>query len=172
MAIRLFDIENGIVKASEHCYTIDAFKKIMEEYPKDHNRIFAFYHYMCCLNDEENPFANTPEGEKEELILAEVGGEFSTDEDLVYKGLTLAKKMYSTPTAESYQDIKTALEKLGKWIRTTPITDGRDGNVLAILRVAEKYDEVCKSFESRYKAFKEENSRQARGGQNMAYDQL
>lgn len=171
MSIRLFDIENGIVKASEHCYTINTLKDIMIQYPKDHNKIFTYFHYMCCLNDEENPFANTPEHEKEDLILNEVGGDFSTDEDLVYKGLTLCKKMYSTPTAEAYLDIKMMLEKLGKWMRTTPITDGRDGNVLSALRVAEKYDEVCKSFESRYKAFKEENSRQARGGQNMAYDQ-
>lgn len=167
MSIRLFEIENGIVKASEHCYTIDAFKQIMKEYPKDHNKIFAFYHYMCCLNDEENPFANTPEADKEELILKEVSGDFSTDEEMIYNGLQLCKKLYSTPTAEAYLDIKIALEKLGKYMRLSPITDGRDGNVMAILRVAEKYDEVCKSFESRYRAFKEENSRQARGGQNM-----
>lgn len=171
MAIRLFDIENGIVKASEHCYTIGTFKEIMKEYPKDHNKIFTFFHYMSCLNDEENPFANTPEHEKEELVLQEVGGDFTTDQELIYKGLTLAKKLYSTPTAETYLDIKIMLEKFGKYVRNTPITEGRDGNGPFMLRLAEKYDDVCKSFESRYKAFKEENSRSARGGQNLGYDQ-
>lgn len=172
MAIRLFEIEGKTIKASEHCYTIETFRKIMEEYPKDHNKIFAFFHYMCCLNDEENPFANTPEADKEELILNEVGGEFSIDEELIHKGLDLCKKLYSTTTYETYLAIKVMLEKLGNYMKTTTLVDGREGNILSSLRVAKEYDDVCKSFESRYKAFKEENSSFARGGQNMSYDQL
>jgi hypothetical protein len=172
MSIRLFDIENGKVKASEHCYTIEILKQIMKAYPKNYTKVFTYYHYTCCLNDEDNPFANVPESDKEEIILKEIGADFSLDDELIIKGLELCKKLYSSPTYETYLSIKTMLEKFGKFMKTTPITDGKDGNILSLLRVAEKYDEVCKSFEARYKAFKEEQSSQTRGGQSLGYDQL
>lgn len=171
MAVRLFDIENGKVKATEYCYTIGTFKQIIDEYPKDYNKIFAFFHFMSSLDDSDNPFANVPEADKEELVLKEVGGQFTPEEELVYKGLELTKKMYETPTYYAYLSIKMALEKLGRYLRIMTITDGRDGNIGDILRTAEKYDNICKSFDARYKAFKEENSTISRGGQATAYDQ-
>ncbi len=171
MAIRLFDIENGIVKATEHCYTIDTFKKIIEEYPKDYTNIFAYFHYMCSLDERDNPFANVPEADKEAMILKEVGGKFTVEEDLVFKGLELTRKLYETTTYYSYLSIKIALEKLGRYLRTMNVVDGRDGNIGDILRTAEKYDNICRSFDARYKAFKEENSTQSRGGQDISYDQ-
>lgn len=171
MAIKLFDIEGGKVKATEHCYTIETFKKIIEEYPKDYTNIFAYFHYMSSLDDRDNPFANVPEADKEAMILKEVGGKFTTEEELVYKGLELTKKMYETTTYYAYLSIKIALEKLGKYMRTMTVVDGRDGNIGDILRTAEKYDNICKSFEARFKAFKEENSTTSRGGQDISYDQ-
>lgn len=171
MAIKLFDIENGKVKATEHCYTIQAFKRIIDEYPKDYTKVFAYFHYMSSLNDEDNPFANTPESDKEDMILKEVGGKFSVEDEAIFKGLEVAKKMYETPTYIAYLSIKTMLENLGKYMRTTSITDGRDGNIMSLLRTAKDYDEICRSFESRFKAFKDENSTTSRGGQAMGYDQ-
>lgn len=171
MAIKLFDIENGKVKATEYCYTIEIFKKIIEKYPKDYTKIFAYFHFMCCLDDGDNPFANVPEADKEALILKEVGGDFTVEEELVFKGLELCKKLYETPTYLTYLSIKIMLENLGSYMRNTKFTDGRDGNVLSLIKAAEKYDDICKSFEARYKAFKEENSTTARGGANISYDQ-
>lgn len=171
MAIRLFDIENGKVKATEYCYTIETFKKIIDEYPEDYNKIFAFFHFMSSLDERDNPFANVPESDKEEMILKEIGGNFSVEEELIYKGLELTKKLYETTTYFAYLSIKVALEKLGKYLRTMTVVDGRDGNIGDILRAAEKYDNICKSFEARYKAFKEENSTTSRGGQDISYDQ-
>lgn len=172
MAIKLFDIENGKIKAGADCHNIETYKQIIKEYPKDYNKIFAYFHYMSSLDDGDNPFANTPEVDKEELILKEVGGNFTTEEELVYKGLELTKKLYETSTYYAYLSIKMALEKLGRYLRTMTITDGRDGNIGDILRTAEKYDSICRSFDARYKAFKEENSTISRGNQATAYDQL
>ena len=33
--VKLFDIQNGKVIPSEHCYTLFSLKRIMEEYPED-----------------------------------------------------------------------------------------------------------------------------------------
>ncbi len=172
MAIKLFDIINGKVTATEHCHTIQAFKRIIDEYPEDHTKIFAYFHYMSSLNDEENPFANVPEVDKEGLILKQVGGKFSTDEPAVFEGLEVAKKLYETTAYITYLSIKVALENLGRYLRTTQITDGRDGNVTSIMKIAKEFEDVRRSFNAAYKAFKEEDNTTSRGGQDIGYDQI
>lgn len=171
MAIKLFDIQNNRVTPTEHCYTINALKRIMDEYPKDYLSVYAYLFYMSSMNEEDNPFANTPETDKEDIVLSEVGGDFSTDEETIYTALELTKKLYETPSYRLYKAAKVGIEKITKYIETTPITDGRDGNTMGYLKYLEKYDEVCRSFEARWKAFKEEQSILSRGGQTIGYDQ-
>lgn len=171
MAIKLFDIVNNKITPTEHCYAIQSLKRIMEEYPQDYLSIYAYLFYMSCLNDEENPFANVPESDKEELVLKEVGGNFSPDEEPIYEALQTCVKLYETTTYILFRAIKKSMENLARYLYTTPITDGRDGNIGEVIRAQEKFDTVCRSFDARYKAFKEESSSIARGGNRIAYDQ-
>lgn len=171
MGIRLFDIQNNKVTPTEHCYTIGSLKRIMEEYPNDYLSIYAYLFYMASLNEDENPFANVPEADKEDIVLKEVGGNFSPDEEAVYTALELVKKLHESTTYNAFLAIKTYLEKLNTYMRTAAITDGRDGNIMAGLKVAEKYNEIRESFNRTFKDFKEEQGRQSRGGQDIAYDQ-
>jgi len=171
MGIKLFDIQEGKITPTEHCYTIASLKRIMDEYPDDWKSIYPYLFYMTCLNDEENPFANVPEGDKEELILKEVGGEFSPDEESIYTALETCRELFKTPTYNLYMAAKVGVERVADYIKGTLIAGGRDGNEMAYLRYLKEYDEVCRSFEARYKAFKEENNRTGRGGHNIAYDQ-
>lgn len=171
MAIKLFDIQNGKITATEHCYTIKSLKRIMDEYPEDHLCIYSYLFYSCNLNEEENPFANVPEEDKEELILHEVGGDFSIDDEAITSAMTTCSKLYMTPSYNLYLSAKVGVEKAGKYIRQTIITDGRDGSSMSYLRYLKEYDLVCKTFEGRFKAFKEELSTIARGGHQIAYDQ-
>jgi hypothetical protein len=171
MAVKLFDILNGEVTPTEHCYAISSLKRIMDEYPTEYKSIYPYLFYMSCLNDEENPFANVPEADKEELILKEVGGDFSPDEEAIYNALETCRELYKTPTYNLYLAAKIGIERIAEYMKNTLIAGGRDGNEANYLRYMERYDEVCRSFESRYKAFKEEQSRTGRGGHNIAYDQ-
>lgn len=171
MSIRLFDIQNNKITPTEHCYAIVSLKDIMDNYPKDYNSIYAYLFYKSCLNEEENPFANVAEKDKEDIILQEVGGDFSTDEPLIVKALSVSQELYKTPTYKAYLGIKVMLENLADYLLCTPITDGRDGNLKDLKGLAKDYDDICRNFESRYKAFKEESSRMSRGGHDIAYDQ-
>lgn len=171
MSIRLFDIQNNKVTPTEHCYTISSLKHIMEKYPEDYLSIYAYLFYMSCLNEEENPFANIPERDKEEIILKEVGGNFSSDEKAVYEALQTCVKLYETTTYMLYKAVKTSIETLARYLQNTPVTDGRDGNIMGVMKAQEKFDQICRSFEARYKAFKEEQSSISRGGNTIAYDQ-
>lgn len=171
MGIKLFDIQNGVVTPTEHCYTISCLKRIMDEYSEDHLSIYAYLFYSSCYVEEENPFANMPEDIKEEEILKQVGGDFSPDEKAVFEALDFCKKAFSTPTQELYLSAKIGVERMSSYIRNSMISIGRDGNEMAYLKYLEKFDQVCKSFDARWKAFKDEQSSQSRGGNQIAYDQ-
>jgi hypothetical protein len=169
--IRLFDISNGKVIPSEHCYTLKFLKDIMDEHPDDHIQIYTYLFYMTCPNPDMNPFFDIPEEDKEHLILKEIDADFSLDDDKILHGLNMCKKMYETPTYRAYEGIKIFLDNMAKSMKTESLTFGRDGSAPALLRMAEKYDGVRQSFKGVYRDLMEEQQSSVRGGQNLAYDQ-
>jgi len=169
--IRLFDVLNGKVIPSEHCYTLNFLKVIMDEHPDDHLQIYAYLFYMTCPNPDMNPFFDMPEQDKEHFILKEIDADFSLDDDKISYALTMCKKMYETPTYRAYQGIKIFLDNMAKSMASEQLTFGRDGSSPALLRMAEKYDAVRQSFKGVYKDLQEEQQSTVRGGQNLAYDQ-
>lgn len=169
--IRLFDIQNGKVVPSEHCYTLKFLKDIMDEYGDEATKVYTYLFYMTCPNPDLNPFFDVPEADKEDLILQEIDAEFSTDDDLVTHALKLCKKMYETPTYRAYAGIKSMLDRLAKYMETTEIEHGRDGNITALVNAAAKFEAIRQSFKGTLRDLEEEQQSQVRGGQNLAYDQ-
>jgi hypothetical protein len=168
--VRLFDVQNGKVIPSEHCYTLKSLKDVMDNHPIEYLRIFTYLFYMTCPNPDMNPFFDVPETEKEEMILKEVDADFSTDDEYVYAALQMCKKMYETPTSRAYFGIKIALDNMATFMATEKPTSGRDGSATALLRIAERFDQVRQSFKGVYRDLLEEQQSQVRGGQNLAYD--
>ncbi len=169
--VRLFDIANGKVVPSEHCYTLKSLKDIMDEYGDESIQIYTYLFYMTCPNPDLNPFFDVPETEKEELILREVDADFSTDDDLVVNALKVCRKLYETPTYRAYSGIKSMLDRLAKYMETTDIEHGRDGNITALVNAAAKFEAIRQSFKGTLRDLEEEQQSQVRGGQNLAYDQ-
>jgi hypothetical protein len=169
--IRLFDIQNGKVIASEHCYTLKFLKDIMEAHPEEYLQIYTYLFYMTCPNPDMNPFFDIPESDKEEIILKEIEADFSLDDEKIVYALDMCKKMYQTPTYRAYLGIKIFLDNMAKSMATEELTFGRDGSSPALLRMAEKYDGVRQSFKGVYKDLMDEQQSSVRGGQNLAYDQ-
>lgn len=170
--VRIFDIENGQVKLTEHCYSLLSLKKVMTSYPEynDYMSIYKYIFYMTCPNPDLNPFFDVKEDEKEELILKEVDADFSTDDDVIIEALELCKKLYQTPTYRAYEGIKIALDNMAVFMATEKPTSGRDGSATALLRIAEKFDQVRQSFKGVYKDLMEEQQSSVRGNQRLAYD--
>ena len=169
--IRLFDISNGKVIPTEHCYTLKFLKDIMDTYPDEYLQIFTYLFYMSCPNPDMNPFFDIPEQDKEDIILREIDADFSLDDAKITHALAMCKKMYETPTYRAYEGIKIFLDNMAKSMKTESITFGRDGSGPALLRMAEKYDQVRQSFKGVYRDLMEEQQSSVRGGQNLAYDQ-
>jgi len=169
--VRLFDIQNGQVVPSEHCYTLSSLKRIMDEYGEEAVKVYAYLFYMTCPNPDLNPFFDMPEQDKEELILAEVDGDFSGEDESVIVALKVCQKMYETPTYRAYNGIKIALDNMATFMATEKPTSGRDGSATALLRIAERFDAVRQSFKGVYRDLQEEQQSSVRGGQRLAYDQ-
>ena len=172
MIVRLFDIQNSKVVPSEHCYSLSTLKGIMDQYGDESGKVYAYIFYMTCPDPDMNPFFNVLEYEKEELILREVDADFSTDDDLIVNAIDLCKKLYETPTYRAYKGIASMLDRLAKYMETTEIEHGRDGNINSLVNAASKFEQIRASFKGAYSDLKEEQKSSVRGGQGLAYDQL
>ena len=126
---------------------------------------------MTCPNTDLNPFFYTPDLDKESLILEQIDAEFSIEDQDVFIALQFCQRMYETPTSRAYKGIASMLDRLGRYMETTPITDGRDGNITALVNAAKNYEAIRTSFKGAYKDLQEEQSSRVRGGIGMAYDQ-
>ena len=172
MLVKLFDVQNGKVIPSEHCYSIKTLKKIMDEYPDTYLAVYLYIFYMTCPDPDMNPFFNVPEHEKEDLIIEEVELEESPEDGVIRQAVDMCKEMYQTPTFRAYKGIKTMLDRLARYMEKTQIEHGRDGNLTALVNTAAKFDSIRQSFKGAYNDMKDEQKSQVRGGQGLAYDQL
>ena len=167
---KLFDVQNGVVIPTEHCYTLKALKDVMDEYPDEYLKIYMYLFYMCCPNPDLNPFFFTPDVDKESLIIEQISGDFSTEDDTIFTALKFCERMYETPTSRAYKGIGSMLDRLARYMETTPITAGRDGNINSLVAAAKNYEQIRASFKGAYKDLQEEQSSKVRGGQGLAYD--
>ena len=157
MLVKIFDVQNGKVIPSEHCYSIKTLKKIIDKYPDTYMSIYLYVFY---------------EHEKEDVIIEEIELEESVEDDIILKAIELCKEMYQTPTFRAYKGIKSMLERLARYMEKTQIEHGRDGNLTALVNTAAKFDQIRQSFKGAYNDMKDEQKSQVRGGQGLAYDQL
>ena len=172
MLIRLFDVQNDKVIPTEHCYTLDFLKDLMEEYPETYMSIYQYLFYMTCPNPDLNPFFNLPEHEKEDIIVEEIKLEESTEDPKIRYSLDMCRKLYETPTNRAYVGIKAMLDRLARYMETTAIEHGRDGNINSLVNAAAKFEQIRNSYKGAFSDMKEEQESQVRGGAGLAYDQM
>lgn len=170
--VRLFDVQNGKVIPSEHCYTLKSLKDIMHQYPLNHLKVYTYLFYMTCPNPDLNPFFHYRDVDKEEVILEEIEADFSTEDDEIQHALQMCQKMYETETSRAYNGIKKALDNLADYMARTSITDGRDGNISQIANVAKNFDAIRQTYKGVFRDLVEEQQSSVRGGQNLAYDDM
>lgn len=169
--IRLFDLQNGKIIPTEHCYTLKFLKDIMDSYPDDYTSIYSYLFYMTCPSEDLNPYFNISEDDKEELILRDIDANFFSEDELILIALQKCKELNETPTSRAYNGIKIALDNMAEVMSTTKPTFGRDGSATALLRIAKDFDAVRQSYKGVYKDLQDEQLTRTRGGGSLAYDQ-
>lgn len=169
--IRLFEIENSVVKPTEHCQTIGWLRAISEEFSDNALSIYAYLFYMSCPS-QENPYFNIPEELREEVIIADLAIDFSLEEDSIIAALEKCKSMFETPTVRAYRSISIMLDNLSDYMATTEVTAGRDGNINSLLRIAKDFDAIRQSYKGVVKDLEAEQKAHVRGSQQLGYDQM
>lgn len=170
MTIRLFDIQNNVVVPTEHCFTLKALKDVMDEYPDDYLKIYQYIFYMTCPNPDLNPFFNYPDLDKESQILDQIQAEFSTEDETIRVAKIFCERLYETPTYRAYKGMASMLDRLARYMETTQITAGRDGNINSLIAASKNFDQIRASFKGVYKDLQDEQQSKVRGGQGLAYD--
>jgi len=173
MIAKLFDIQNFKVVPTAHCYTLKWLKVIMDDYAQDDEylKVYQYLFYMTYPSPDDNPFFHVRDFEKEEMILEDIEANFSTEDDVIVFAKERLKKMYETPTSRAYDGISGMLDKLANYMKTTAITDGREGNIAGILSAGKNFDAIRSSFKGAFKDLAEEQQSRIRGDKGVAYDQ-
>lgn len=172
MAIKLFDILNGVLIPTEHCYIMKSLKDVMDHYKdnKQYMKIFTYFFYLYCPDGSINPCFHLHVEEKESFIAAQVEVDFSLDDDFVIAAGECIRTLYETELSRAYSGIKTAVDNMATVMRNEMPTFGRDGSASALLQIAKNFDAVRQSYKGVYKDLMEEQRSTVRGGQRLAYD--
>lgn len=169
MVINLFDLDNGVLVPSLHCYSLKSLKAVQEKFPKDYLKVYKYIFYKTCSDPKLNPFFNMIEEDKEDLIVKESQIDFSLDNPIITEALDTCAKLYDTPTKRAYEGMKTMMDKLALFFKSQALTTGRDGSLTAMTQAAGKYNELRESFKGVEKDYMEEIA-QTRGKSFVAYD--
>lgn len=169
--VRIFDMENGKIIPTVHCYTLKSLKAIIEAYPESYMPMLQYVFYKTCPDPDQNPFFNLPEIDKEELILQEVGADFSTDDPILQEAIAFCDKLYDTPTKRAYRGLKIFMDKIALFFENQSLSTGRDGSLAPMVAAAKNYSDLRSSFKDVEKDYKDEIKELARGDSYTAYDQ-
>lgn len=171
MVSKLFDIKDGKVRLTEHCYTIEDFKTIIDTFGEDiATKIFTVFHYMADLNPDTNPFANVSEVDKLEVVVRatcpNLPIEIDWNDDVFEEGIEFTRTCYETGSYRGYLANKTLRDKLVNTIQTATVSVSKeDGNISELDRALKMLDTVNESTRKAFSEFEAENgSVQRKGG--------
>ena len=166
--IKLFEIREDGIFPTEFCHTNIYFKGVLEEYGVNAGKVFAYFHYMCSMNTEDNPYYNYPDEERKEIIIRNVCPLIDVDDPLIQECLEQTQKLYETPTYRVHKGFKRALDKLGVALNFVYISlDKLDGNTGELQKASKLYKDLMIDYKSSYKEMQEEMGlTEARGGRD------
>jgi hypothetical protein len=64
------------------------------------------------------------------------------------------------------------LDRLAKYMETTQVEHGRDGNINALVNAAAKFEQIRQSYKGAFTDMRQEQESSVRGGAGLAYDQM
>lgn len=173
--IDVFELEGGKLVPTKHCYSLGFLKDIMDNYPKEeeHIKIYEYVFYMTCPYPKKNPFFNIAKDAKEGEIIKHIRIATSLDDPLIEVAKEELTKLFMSRIAQAYESMAIGVENVSKYIREAKPSDGRDGNIAALIRAIEHYPKLRESFDKIETAFlASQQITNVRGDEDMAYDQI
>lgn len=160
--MRIFDIEEGKVIINENCYLIPELKALIDEY-SDPIPALSYVHF---LTHPDSPYHNLPDGEKEQIVSEDVGGDFGLEDEVLEIAIAKLQKLYHTPIQDYYEGQKNSMHIVGKFLKNlseSSITTGKDGNLSEIVRMQKEAGKTMESFLKLEKLWREQVEQKLRG---------
>lgn len=164
--VTIFDINEGIVAINVNCLLIPELKTICDHY-EDPIPVLGYVHYM---SDPLSAYANLPEDEKEARVLEDYDGEYTPDDEPVYKAIEKLTKLYETPSMRLLRQAKAGLKTLGNYLERAQITDGKDGNSTSFQTALKSIGKINQEYKVLERDVQEEL--RIRGQGAIGYDEL
>lgn len=165
--VKIFDIEDNKVIINHNCLLIPEFKALIDKY-EDPTAALAYVHFMT---DPTSAYADVPERDKQQIISDDVGGDFGLEDEEIENALKKAHLLYTSPTRGFFLNAKAGLEKLGRYLNETEITEGRDGNFASYQMAYTRIGKMIQEFKTLEKEYQNEQASQNRGGHESSYDE-
>lgn len=174
MAIgKLFDIQGGgTIVPKQDCYIIKPLKKVIDEFPEDHPKIFAWLHYMYSMRPDDNPYADVPLEQRSEQILFDLELDVDVDTPTIRAAMECVEEKYYTTLYGVYRGMKSMMDKIGFKLLESDINLEKDGNSMAISRILKEYEVYRKGYKTAFRDYDEEQGDvKVRGGGQLAIDE-
>jgi len=172
MTPKLFDLVGGEIKPTEHCYTINSLRNVIDEYGDNAGKVFATIHYYLSLNPEDNPFAYLPEVGRWDQIIASICPELDLNNPIVEFAIEDARKAYETTLYKVFKSFKNLLDKLSVAIGDVNPNLSKDlGNMGQIKEAVKSYKELKAAYNDSFEEYMRSfDTVSGRGGTKTAYD--
>ena len=157
--IRIFDVENGIVKINEHCLLIPKLRDVIDFYP-DPIPALCFIYYMC---DPTSPYYNFEESIKETIILDAYPGDYTSEDEIIIEAIGNVKEFFKTPLQDFLIECKAELHRMIQYLKNNPISSGRDGDLTERFRIIKEAGKIAESYSSLEKQAKDQLKQRLRG---------
>lgn len=169
MKPRIFDIENKQVIINENILTIPELKAVYEEYE---DPIPAFL-YLYHMTDPEGAYNQLDEMEKEDAILYDFPGSYTSEDEVIIKALEKLKLLNTSETYRYYQSNKELLDKLSRYAREVDVTDGKNGNLAELISLVKSTGKTIQEYNILKKETEKEVKKlRMRGNGFGAYDEF
>jgi hypothetical protein len=169
MIPKIFDIENNKLVINEHILSIPELKKVYEKYDDPIPALL----FLRNMTDPEGPYNQLDEFDKEDAILYDFPGEYTTEDDEIIAALAKLKSLNTSETYRYYLANKELLDKLSRYATSVDVTDGKNGNLPELIALVKSTGKTIQE----YNILKKETERElkklkARGGEHFSYDEL
>lgn len=174
MAIgKLFELHGKVIVPKDDCYVIAPIKAVIDKYPEDYLKLIAYLHYMSSMKPADNPYADVPIQDRSDIVISDLELDVDVEDPVIKRAIICIEDMYYTTFYGLYTGIKTAMDKIGKGLKTVEIDfSSKDGNIAGIIRLTKDYESLRNSFKAAYKDFDEEQGNvRVRGNSRLAIDE-
>lgn len=172
MITKIFDVEQGKVTPSMHCYVIPELKAVIDAYPNNHIDALAYCFYMSCPYKSENPYADYPE-EDRAGVLKKTYPTILPDALVIIRAIQCLRDKYETAGSKYHASVKESLFKTVEYLNNVVINDEKDGNLARIHAIQKEAGKVLESLITLERIVEEEkNSIKAKANRKFGKGEL